>query len=131
MCDCEISVYTLNVLCSKSLWEKHEVPITHVHQCHLLDYEQQLLPIVLAHCRYALTFGQAEKISYDLPALEKHILDRFIHGKPLILSDLPQVAYRKDVYTAATFAAVRKKVEPQVCKEPPILIMCFLLFQTW
>ena len=58
--------------------------------------------------------GKGQDISYDLPALEKHLLDRFIHGKPFILLDIPQVAYRKDIYTAASFAAVRKKVEPQV-----------------
>ena len=54
---------------------------------------------------------------HTCPALEKHLLDRFIHGKPFILSDIPQVVYRKDVYTAVTFAAVRKKVEPQVSRQ--------------
>ena len=58
--------------------------------------------------------GKGQDVSYDWPALEKDILGRFIHGKPLIQSDIPQVVYRKDIYTAATFAAVRKKVEPQV-----------------
>lgn len=58
--------------------------------------------------------GRGSEVSYDLAALEKHILDRFIHGKPTILVDIPQVSYQKDVYTAATFEAVRKKVSPQV-----------------
>ena len=61
--------------------------------------------------------GKGQDVSYDLPALEKHLLDRFIHGKPFILSDIPQVVYRKDVYTAVTFAAVRKKVDPQVSSQ--------------
>ena len=52
--------------------------------------------------------GRGSEVSYDLAALEKHILDRFIHGKPTILVDIPQVS------TAATFEAVRKKVSPQV-----------------
>ena len=99
---------------SKSLWQEHKVPITHIHGCHLLTYEQQLPSLVLSHCHYSLAVGRGQDISYDLPALEKQLLDRFIHGKPLILSDIPQVAYRKDVYTAATFAAVRKNVT-QVC----------------
>lgn len=46
--------------------------------------------------------------------LEKHILNRFIHGKPLIVLDIPQVIYRKDIFTTGTFSDVRKKVEPQV-----------------
>ena len=53
-------------------------------------------------------------MTYDLPLLEKHILDQFILGKPTILVDIPQVVYRKDVYTAATFAAIREKVSKQV-----------------
>jgi len=64
--------------------------------------------------RHEGTRPRGQDITYDLPALEKQLLDWFIHGKPLILSDIPQVAYRKDVYTAATFAAVRKNVT-QVC----------------
>ena len=90
------------------------MPITHIHRCHLLDYEHQLLSIVLSHCHYSLTIGKGQNVTYDYHALEKHILDRFIHGKPLILSDIPQVVYRNDVYTSATFATVRKKVHPQV-----------------
>ena len=90
------------------------IPIGHVQRCHLLDYEHQLLSIVLSHCQYSLRHGQAQEIEYDLPALEKHIMDRFIHGKPLIQLEIPQVVYRKDVYTAATFANIRKKVRPQV-----------------
>ena len=96
------------------MWDKCEVPITHLHRCHLLDYEHQLLSIILSHCHYSLTLGKGEDVSYDLPALEKHILDRFIHGKPTILADIPQVVYRRDVYNAATFAAIRVKVKPQV-----------------
>ena len=79
-----------------------------------MDYEHQLLSIVLSHCNYSLTFGKAQDIEYDHAALQKHILDRFIHGKPRILSDIPHVVYRKDVYTTVTFAAVRKKVKKQV-----------------
>ena len=53
-------------------------------------------------------------MKYDHQALERHILNRFIHGKPLILLEIPQVVYRKDIYTTDTFADVRKKVAPQV-----------------
>ena len=58
--------------------------------------------------------GEAHTVQYDHQALEKHILDRFIYGKPVILSDIPHVAYRKDIYTTVTFNAVRRKVNPQV-----------------
>ena len=95
-------------------WRSKPVPLPYIHDCHLLIYEHQLPSIILSHCQYSLEVGKGQDVSYDWPALEKDILGRFIHGKPLIQSDIPQVVYRKDIYTAATFAAVRKKVEPQV-----------------
>lgn len=94
----------------------HEVPITQVHRCHLVDYEQHIIPVVLSHCTYSLKLGEAHNVQYDHNALEKHILDKFIHGKPIILADNLQVVYRTDVYTTVTFDAVRKKVTPQVRK---------------
>ena len=56
-------------------------------------------------------------MTYDYPALEKHLVDRFIHGKPLIQLEIPQVVFRKDVYSAMTFANIRKKIKPQVSQE--------------
>ena len=97
-------------------WLKNEVPITHIHQCHLLDYEHQIVSVVLSHCHYSLRVGEAHAVEYDYQPLQKHILDKFIHGKPKILSDIPQVVFRKDIHSSTTFAAVREKVKPQVCK---------------
>ena len=95
-------------------WRKHKIPVSHIQQCHLLDYEHHLLSIVLSHCHYSLHHGKGQNVTYDYPALEKHLVDRFIHGKPLIQLEIPQVLYRKDVYSAMTFANIRKKVKPQV-----------------
>jgi hypothetical protein len=61
-----------------------------------------------------LEHGKGQNVTYDYPALEKNIIDRFIHGKPLIQLEIPQVTYRKDVYTAQVFANIRKNVSPQV-----------------
>ena len=96
------------------MWREHKVPVSHIQHCHLLEYEHQLLSIVLSHCHYSLEHGKGQNVTYDLPALEKHVVDRFIHGKPLIQLEIPQVVYRKDVYTAETFANIRKNVSPQV-----------------
>ncbi len=93
---------------------KNEVPITHIHQCHVLDYEQQILSVVISHCHYSLRMGEAHTVKYDYQSLQKHILDKFIHGKPTILSDIPQVVYKKDIHNTATFVAIRTKVKPQV-----------------
>lgn len=104
------------LICSHLPQKEKKVPLRQVRCCHLLDYESQILSIVLSHCHYSLTAGKGQKISYDLPALEKHILDRFIHGKPLILSDIPQVVYRSDVCTAETFARIRNMIPQKVSR---------------
>ena len=109
---CIPNVFIVYFLCSG--WIKHEVPITHIHRCHLLDYERQIVSMVLSHCCYSLKVGEAHTVQYDHQALEKHLLDRFIYGKPIIRSDIPQVAYRNDMYTIVAFNVVRKKVKPQV-----------------
>ena len=103
-------------MCSTlKFWSEHKIPITHLHRCHLLDHEHQLPSIILSHCHYSLKIGKGQDVKYDHQALEKHILDLFIHGKPVIVvDDIPQVVYKKDIYTTGTFADVRKKVEPQV-----------------
>ena len=109
-------MFSFNGSCYSREWVKHKVPITHIHRCHLLDYEHQIVSVVLSHCRYSLKLGEAHTVHYDHQALEKHILDKFIYGKPIILSDIPQVVYRRDIYTTVTFNQVRKNVRPQVSR---------------
>lgn len=91
-----------------------KIPISHAQSCHLLDYEHQIISIVLSHCQYSLEYGKGQKVEYDLSALEKHIVDRFIHGKPILQLEIPQVTYRKEVYSIDTFDKIRKNVPPQV-----------------
>ena len=105
----------LKLLLLTSEWVKHKIPITHIHRCHLLDYEHQIVSVVLSHCCYSLKLGEAHSVQYDHQALEKHILDKFVYGKPNILTDDKLcVMYRKDVHTTATFDGIRMKVGPQV-----------------
>ena len=95
-------------------WLKNEVPITQIHSCHLLDYEDQIISVVLSHCHYSLRAGEGHTVTYDYQSLQKHILDKFVYGKPIILSDIPKVIYRNDIHTTDTFEAVQNKVKPQV-----------------
>jgi len=69
----------------------------------------------MSHCHYSQSAIQDQKINCNMAALERHILHRFIHGKPVIVADIPQVTYReKNVLAATTIADVRKKIR-QVC----------------
>ena len=101
-------------VCAHSWSQEYKIQLPHIHACHLLDYHSQLQSIILSHCHYSLRVGKGHEVSYDLAALEKHILDRFIHGKPTILIHIPHVSYQKDVYTETTFEDIRKKLAPQV-----------------
>ena len=107
-----LSYYNLACIFTRS-WDRLKIPLAHLHRCHLLDYEHQIVSVVLSHCCYSLRVGEAHTVQYDHQALEKHILDKFIHGKPRILSDVSQVVCR-DTYTTVTLEAVRKKINPQV-----------------
>ena len=112
--ECCRSVVSEGAESTAAVWREHKVPITHLHRSHMLEYEQHLQSIILSHCHYSLSVGRGQEIEYDLPGLEKHILDRFTYGKPTILVDIPHVAYRKDIYAVKSFLEIRRKVKPQV-----------------
>ena len=99
---------------ASAVWRGYKVPIAHVQHCHMLKYELHLQSIILSHCHYSYNEVGHWEIQYDLPALENHILNQFVYGKPTILLDIPNVAFRKDVYTMETFMEIRHKVKPQV-----------------
>ena len=116
----------LTSFCFLSKWLEHKVSLTHIHRCHVLDYEPQIVSIILSHCHYSLRAGKGHDITYDFQSLQKHILDHYILGKPKIVVDIPHVAYRKDVHTATTFATIREKVKKQVSTQS--MRTCSLLF---
>ena len=102
---------------SIQIWKAHRIRLSLIHHCHLIDYEQQLISVVLSHCHYSLQVGHGQDVTYDLPALEKHIFDRFIQGKPKIIPEMIDVSYTKGTYMAISFFAIRMKVQHQVeCK---------------
>ena len=73
--------------------------------------------MILSHCHYSLQVGQGQDVTYDLSALEKHIFDSFIRGKPKIIPDMVDVSYTKGAYRAVNFFTIRMKVQNQVeCK---------------
>ena len=99
------------------IWKAYKVQITQIKRCHFVQHGQHLQSVILSHCHYSLTVGKGQDVRYDLLALEKHILNQFIYGKPTIKFDetsIPNIAYSKDIYTAETFRAIREKVHPQV-----------------
>ena len=47
--------------------------------------QQQLLPLVLAHCNYSLMVGQGTNIDYDYRGLEQAIEERFVKNRQRLL----------------------------------------------
>lgn len=48
------------------------------------DRDKDLVPMFLAHCDYSLEVGKPLHISYNFPALQRHLEERLLRGIPLI-----------------------------------------------
>ena len=73
------------------------------------------MSIVMSHCHYSLTRGKGTEVHYDIAALERHFLSRFVHGRPLFdPSTAPTVVHCRNIHSSENFAAIRKNIRPQV-----------------
>jgi len=73
------------------------------------------MSIVMRHCHYSLTRGKGTEVNYDIAALERHFLSRFVHGRPLFdLKTAPIVTQCRNVLTSENFTIIRKNIHPQV-----------------
>lgn len=82
-----------------------------------MHYDNKLSAIVLSHCHYSLTIDDDQNEThsdYDYAALEKHLLNEFVYGKPLIENDTRFVEFRKEVYTGKKFEKIKEKIKPEV-----------------
>jgi hypothetical protein len=86
---------------------KHNVPLQKIQHCQMISFENQLSQVIFSHCKYSLKAGHGDDVTYDFVALEKHILDRFVRGKPLITFDILLMSYRSDVLEAQIFKNIR------------------------
>jgi len=72
-------------------------PLSQLQPCHVISYENKLLPLILTYCQYCLQYGKGTEIEYDTTAIEKDLFEKFIFGKPLILIDeMPIVVLSND-----------------------------------
>lgn len=98
----------------RARWPEQKIAYKHVQHSHLIDHTTQLMPIIHSHCQYSLKKGEGHIVKYDHGALEKHIVDRFVHGKPFIKEEFPSVVFKHKIYEAATFAKTIRMKLPQV-----------------
>lgn len=65
----------------------------------------------MSHCHYSLTRGKGTEVHYDIPALERHFLSRFVHGRPLFdLNTALVVTQQKYIHSSENFAIIRKNI---------------------
>ena len=94
---------------------KQTLPLRDLQSCYLVADKQQFMSIVMSHCHYSLTRGKGTEVHYDIPALERHFLSRFVHGRPLFdLNTAPMVVQRKYIHSSENFITIRKSIYPQV-----------------
>ena len=94
---------------------KEALKLRNLQSCYLVADKQQFMTAVMSHCHYSLTRGKGTEVHYDLPALERHFLSHFVHGRPLFdLSTAPIVVQCRNLYSSENFAAIRKNIRPQV-----------------
>ena len=94
---------------------KQTLPLHELQSCYLVANERQFMSIVMSHCHYSFTRGKGTEVHYDLSALERHFLSRFVYGKPLFdLNTACVVHQRKYIHSSENFAAIKRNVDPQV-----------------
>ena len=105
---------------------KRHIPSHKIQDCHMISFKDQLSHVIFSHCKYSLKSGHGADIKYDFPALEKHILDRFVRGRPMITCDIPLVSYRSEVLDALIFRQIRRNI-PQVCSLLLFIIIVIII----
>ena len=89
----------MHVAAYMSRQRRRQIHLTEIQACHLLCYENSLLPLLQCYL-HANSDGQRAFKSPD--ALEKHIVQMFVQGKPNIAADYIVVTYRQEGQSIAS-----------------------------
>ncbi|KAF7654679.1 hypothetical protein LDENG_00066590 [Lucifuga dentata] len=95
---------------------EHNVPLEGISetQLTLCHPERELLPLVLAHCRYTLKKGGETDSSYNLSGIQTQLARCFLAGKPLIQADTSRYLNRH----LQDFSVVLTEVRGKIHQEP-------------
>lgn len=87
------------------------VPLEKLQRCHVIDHVRHLEHVILSHCSYSLLAGHGSEIEYDFAAMERHVLDAFLQGKPYISpSKVSAIPYQNDAQKTNVFQVVRDQI---------------------
>ncbi|XP_053396017.1 E3 ubiquitin-protein ligase rnf213-alpha-like [Mercenaria mercenaria] len=103
-----------------------------VTSAHLISYDalHDLLPLILANCKYTFKMGEGTSIEYDFAGLERHLMDRFLFSKSKIdvgvILPINRMVYRTESTNAEVFKMLAEYIEQeslnasvktQICEE--------------
>ena len=98
-----------SVYCVRSRSDK--IPLRELNTSHVIEYEEQLQPLLLSHAHYSLALGQGSHVTYDFEGVEQRFMEQFIQSKPLILAEHLRFEYTREAYNLDVFEQVRHKVQ--------------------
>ncbi len=55
-----------------------------------VSVEEDLLPLILAHCSYSLELAKGTQIQYDFKGLQTQITEKFIRGRQRLVTKVNQ-----------------------------------------
>ncbi|XP_052217509.1 E3 ubiquitin-protein ligase rnf213-alpha-like [Dreissena polymorpha] len=91
-----------------------------VTSTHLISYDHanDIMPLVLANCRYSFEVGDQTKIEYDFDRMERQLMDRLLNSKSKIeihkYLQIERMVYR----TEMSNSAVMMKLDHKIPQEP-------------
>ena len=106
---CCILIVCYLVYCVRSRSDKK--PLRELNTSHVIEYEEQLQPLLLSHAHYSLALGQGSHVTYDFEGVEHQFMEQFIQSKPFILAEHLRFEYTREAYNLDVFEQVRHKVQ--------------------
>ena len=115
MCAVDRCVFSLYCIRSRS----DKVPLRELKGRHVIEYDEQLQPLLLSHAHYSLALGQGTLVSYDFEGVEKQLMEQLFQNRPLILAEHLRFEYTREAYNLGVFEQVRHKVQQ-------VSVLCYL-----
>ena len=78
---------------------------------HMIDYTENLQPLIMSHAYYSITSNQEMNLFYDFEGIEKELITELVQSKPLIVAENLRFERSRETYILGIFEKVRNKVK--------------------
>lgn len=89
------------------------VSLVNIRESDLISYnpDRDLLPLVYAHCDYTLTIGKETKVEYNMPAIQKHLIEKIALGKAEIVIQIEEFVYTDEVKLSKKYLKLQSSIK--------------------